>query len=198
MSRKVESVSVDRVYQGYLAVDRHRLRHETFAGGLSDEVQREVVERGVTAAVLPYDPVRDEVVLIEQFRPGAWAAGHDPWLVEIVAGVIEDGETPEAMATREAEEEAGLTLSDFKPVAGIFLTPGICTEFCHIFCARCDTGGAGGVFGHEDEGEDIRATVHPADGLPDMLASGRLANAITVVAAQWLLLHRDDLRRAWT
>lgn len=206
MPERVEIEESESTYDGYLQVTTWRLRHETWAGGMSPTVRREVVERGATAAVLPYDPARDEVLLIEQFRPGVFAtpslraAGDtaSAWLMEIVAGVVDEGETPEAVARREAMEEANLAISDLAPVAGLWLTPGICTEFCHIYCGRADLAGAGGVFGHDEEDEDIRSAVYSMEALTGMLAAGRLQNAITVVAVQWLLLNRERLRATWT
>lgn len=192
MKVDVEDVSV--AYAGYLKVKKYRLRHERFDGGMSRPIEREVVDRGAIAAVLPYDPVADAVVLIEQFRPGAHAAGHGAWLQEIIAGVVEPGETPEDMARREAMEEAGLALADLVPVAGLFLTPGICTEFCNIYCAVCDSSAAGGLHGHADEGEDIRAAVHPFAEVEAMVRDGRVSNAITAIALQWLMLNRKRLR----
>jgi ADP-ribose pyrophosphatase len=181
---------------GYLTVSRYRLRHELYAGGMGASLLREVVERGATAAVLPYDPVHDKVLLIEQFRPGAYVGGGNPWLKEIVAGVIEPGETAEDVARREAVEESALALHDLLPIANIFLTPGICSEQCQIFCAVCDLAGAGGLHGHRGEGEDIKATVYDFADVEAMVRAGSLSNAITMVALQWLLLNRPTLQAA--
>jgi ADP-ribose pyrophosphatase len=196
MKVHIEETTAD--YDGYLTVNRYRLRHEMFAGGMSQPLIREVVDRGATAAVLPYDPARESVVLIEQFRPGAWVGGGDPWLLEIVAGVVEPGETPEDVVRREAVEEAGLELGPLSPISSIFLTPGICSEQCHIYAAPCDSAAAAGLHGHAGEGEDIRAAVYPFADIEAMVREGRLSNAITLVALQWLMLNREALQAAKT
>ncbi len=187
----------ETVFDGYLRVDRYRLRHRLFAGGWSDELVREVVERGHVAALLPYDPARDEVVLIEQFRMAGQAAGRPAWSLEIVAGIIEPGENAEDVARREAREEAGLEVSDLLPIADYQSSPGVMTEAVQIYCGRVDAGGAGGIHGLAHEGEDIRVSAVPFSRVPEMLRPGGVANAIMLIALQWLALNRDDLRRRW-
>jgi ADP-ribose pyrophosphatase len=120
----VEILDTETLWKGFFRMDRVRLRHRLFAGGWGQPITREVFERGHAAALLPYDPVRDEVVLIEQFRAAAMTAGAEPWLVEIVAGIIEDGETAEDVARRETVEEAGCEVTDIVPVMDVFTTPG--------------------------------------------------------------------------
>ncbi|MGE0735963.1 MAG: NUDIX domain-containing protein [Alphaproteobacteria bacterium] len=193
----VDIIEKTEVYRGRFQVFRYRLRHRLHAGGWSGIVTREVFERGHAAAVLPYDPLRDEVVLIEQFRPGAYAAGGDPWLLEIVAGIIDADESAEDVAHREAKEEANLILEDLLPVAHCFMTPGACSESLQIFCGRTDSTGAGGVFGLPTEHEDIRVLAVPFAEARRMLDTLELRNAITVISMQWLALHRDRLRREW-
>ncbi len=197
----VDIVARDTVFHGYFRIDRYRLRHRLFGGGWSEVVTREVFERGHAAAVLPYDPKTDEVVLIEQFRTGALAAGEAPWLVEIVAGIIEAGEAPDEVVHREAHEEAGLEIGRLEPVAHCFLTPGGSSETCRIFCAETSIAKAGdmqgGIHGVDHEHEDIRVSVHSVDEAAGMIAAGHIKNAITIIALQWLLLHRDELRTRW-
>ena len=196
-SRKVDILERVTAFQGYFRVDRYRLRHETFDGGMSAEITREIFERGHAAAALPYDPVRDEVVLLEQFRVGAHAAGREPWMIEIVAGIIEDGETPESLVQREMLEEAGLTTLELEPMATILTSPGGASETVHFFCARIDSSDAGGLFGLDHEGEDIRAFVVPGNDVADLLTSGQVENGHAVLALQWFLLNRDRLRQQW-
>ena len=183
-SRKVDILERVTAFQGYFRVDRYRLRHETFDGGMSAEITREIFERGHAAATLPYDPVRDEVVLLEQFRVGAHAAGREPWMIEIVAGIIEDGETPESLVQREMLEEAGLTTLELEPMATILTSPGGASETVHFFCARIDSSDAGGLFGLDHEGEDIRAFVVHGDDVADLLTSGQVENGPAVLALQ--------------
>ena len=131
-------------YDGHFKIIRYRLRHRLFAGGMSPELAREVFERGHAVAVLPFDPERGQVVLVEQFRIGAVGVIDDPWLIEPVAGIIEPGEGAPEVARRETAEEAGLELLDLVPACTYFASPGGSTETCQIFIGRVDAAGAGG------------------------------------------------------
>ena len=151
------------------------------------------------AAVLPYDPVRDAVVLIEQFRAGKMLSGAaDPWMIEVVAGIIEDGETPEAMVRREAVEEAGCRIGELETLPAFYTSAGGSSEYAHLFCGRVDSSGVGGIHGLDCEDEDIRVIVEPADRALERLARGGIDSAIAVVALQWLALNRARLRAQWT
>ncbi len=192
----VEIIEHQTLWRGYFRMDRYRLRHRLFAGGWSEPIERELFERGCAAALLPYDPLRDEVVLIEQFRIGA-LAGDNPWLVEIVAGIIEEGESAEDVVRREVVEEAGREVTDLVPIANLYTTPGASSERIALFVGRIDAGGAGGHFGLAHEGEDIRAFAEPVAAALERLNDGAIANATTLVALQWLALNRDSLRKQW-
>ena len=198
--RKAELLSRKTGWQGYFRLELLTLRHSRHDGSMSPALQREMFERGHAAGVLPYDPVRDEVLLIEQFRPGPLAAGDpEPWQIEIVAGMIDkEGESAEDVVRREAVEEAGIGIRDLEPIADIYTTPGACTERIALFCGRCDLAGAGGIFGLAGEEEDIRAFPCSMDEIRAALARRAIRNAITVVALQWLCLNRERLRTAWT
>jgi ADP-ribose pyrophosphatase len=192
-----ELVRKETAFQGYFKVVRYFFRHSLHRGGTSDEISREVFERGQAGAALLYDPLRDEVVLIRQFRAGAYVAGHHPFVWELVAGVIEDGETPEEMIRREVVEEAGLTVGELELIQNIMLTPGACSEACHVFVGRVDASKAGGVFGLASEGEDILVKVLPFAEAYALLERREIDNAVGVIGLQWLALHREDLRKRW-
>lgn len=196
-TEKVELVRHEVAFQGYFKVGRYFFRHTLFEGGMSEIISREVFERGQAAAVMPYDPMRDEVILIRQFRAGAYAAERHPWQWEIVAGIIEEGETPEEMILREAVEEAGITLSDVTRIRTVMLSPGAMSESCTIFVGRADTAKAGGVFGLPAEGENILVQVTPFAEAMAMLERDEIENSVTVIALQWLALHREELRNRW-
>lgn len=185
-------------YEGFFRLDHYRLSHRLFAGGWSPVISRELFERGDAVAVLPYDPQRDRVVLIEQFRIGALREPGGPWLHEIVAGVIDPGETPEAVARRESREEAGLELGELVPITRYLVSPGGTTESIHLYCGRVDSETARGIHGLADEGEDIRVSVVSAVTAFAMVADGRIHSAAPIIALQWLQLHRARLRRAWS
>ncbi|MGI9420693.1 MAG: NUDIX domain-containing protein [Geminicoccaceae bacterium] len=195
-SHHARIVDQERAYDGYFKIIRYRLVHSLFAGGDSAELSREIFERGRAVAVLPYDPLRDQVVLVEQFRPGALGVDPDPWLIETIAGIVEPGEDLEDVARREAKEEAGLELADLERVTRYFASPGGSTETVDLFFARVDTAEIGGVFGLADEGEDIKVHVVEFERALAWLDEGRIKVATTIIALQWLRLNRDRLRAA--
>jgi len=194
---KVERVERTVAFQGYFRIARYLFRHSLYRGGLSGEVDREVFERGQAAAVLPYDPVRDEVVLIRQFRAGAFAAGRHPWCWEIVAGMIEEDETPQDVARREASEEASVKILDLVALYSLVLSPGACSETCNIFLGRIDATGVGGIHGLDSENEDILVQAMPFAEALALLSRDEIDNSAAVIALQWLALHRDGLRSRW-
>ena len=193
----VELVDHEVAYQGRFRISRYQFRHGRYQGGQSGIIKREVFERGMAAAVLPYDPRRDEVVLIRQFRAGSYVAGRHPWTWEIVAGIIEHGESPEELVRREAVEEAALEIKDIIAMHDVVVSPGACSETCACFLGRVDTTNAGGIFGLESEGENILVKVLPFAEVRAMLEHGEIDNAIGVIALQWLALHRDEVRARW-
>ena len=196
-ARDLDILGRESPFRGFFRIERIRLRHRLFAGGWSPEIVREVLDHAPTVAVLPYDPVGDSVVLIEQLRAGPLARGAEPWLLEIVAGFIEPGETPEDVARREAAEEAGLSLADLEPIARYYPSPGASSELLTLFCARVDAAAAGGIHGHPDEGEDIRATALPYAAARAALRDGAIEWSPAIIALQWLTLNRRRLRKKW-
>lgn len=187
----------ETVFQGFFRMDKLWLTHPRFDGRDMPVFTRELFIRGDATCVLPYDPQRDEVVLLEQFRLGAVGRNQSPWLLELVAGMNEDGETPEEVAQREGQEEAGLTFSVLEKICDYLVSPGGSTELIHLYCGRISTESAGGLFGVEHEHEDIRAHVVPADEAIAMIADGRINNAAAIIALQWLQLNRPRLREGW-
>lgn len=185
-------------FQGHFRVARYVFRQDLYQGGRSEPFSREVFERGQAAALLPYDPVRDEVVLIRQFRAGSYVAGRHPWSWEIVAGIIEEGESPEDLVRREAVEEANLKVADLEFINSVMLTPGACSESCTMFAGRVDASAAGGIFGLASENENILVKAIAFTEVRAMLDRAEIDNAIAVIALQWLALHRDALRKRWS
>jgi ADP-ribose pyrophosphatase len=193
----VDIVRRENCFQGFYRLDRVHLRHELFAGGMGREISRELFVRHDAVCVLPYDAVRDEVVLLEQFRVGALGKAATPWLIEMVAGLIDRDEEPQAVAHREAQEEAGLKLAALWPITRYFPSPGGSDEFVHLFLGRCQTTGVGGLHGLEAEGEDIRVSVWAFEDALQAVRDGRIANAATIIAIQWLALNRAEVRGLW-
>jgi ADP-ribose pyrophosphatase len=191
------------VWDGRFALQVVRFRHRRFDGTMSEARTWEMLRRGHAAALLPYDPVTDQVVLIEQFRLPALAAGMDPVLVELPAGMCDPGEAPQDTARREAGEEAGLHPDRLHPIGTFLLTPGGCDETVAIFAGRvaAPASGADGVAGSGGlaaEAEDIRILVRPAAAAIADALDGRITNIITATALLWLAARRDWLRGAWT
>lgn len=194
----VELIGRDTPFQGWYRMDRYRFRHRLFNGGWSDVLTREVFERGHAVGVLPYDPIRDTVVLLEQFRIGAYAAGlENPWMIEIPAGVIEPGESTEDVARREAEEEAALTLGPLVKMMDYGASPGGTSEMIAMYCGRVDSSAAGGLHGLPEENEDIRVFTVGFDEAMALLDGNRINNSPCAIALLWLSRHRERLRREW-
>lgn len=185
------------LYQGIFRLARYHFRHRLFNGGWGDPVKREVLERLSAAAVLPYDPVLDQVVLIEQFRTGAIADPKSPWLIEIVAGILDSDEKTDQVAIREAQEEAGCVIEALYPICEYFVSPGGSNEFITIYCGKVNASAIGGVHGLEEESEDIHAFVLPAEEAFDRLRGGYIRTAPAIIALQWLQLNRPLLQELW-
>ncbi len=186
-----EIVAREAGYDGFFRLDRLRVRFRRYDGDWSEVITREVLERGHAAGVLLYDPERDEVVLVEQFRAPAVDAPGGPWLIETVAGIIEAGETPEDVARRETREETSLTVGALERIGAFMLSPGGASECITLFCGRVDSRDAGGVHGIDDE--DIRTVVMDTDAALAAVADGRIVAANAVIALQWLALNRARL-----
>jgi ADP-ribose pyrophosphatase len=193
----IEVLSQSVPHAGFLTIKQYQLRHRLFAGGWSPPLAREVCVRGTVAGVLPYDPERDQVVLVEQFRMGPFVAGQAPWMIEIVAGFTEPGETPEEVAARECIEECGCTVRALVPITRYFPSPGGLAEHVHLFCGRVDSAEAPRTAGLAHDSEDIRVQVVPWRVARSQIARGGYANAATLIALQWLALNRRRIRRAW-
>ena len=185
------------LHDGFLPLKIVQLRHRQFAGGWSSELTREYLDRGVAVAVLPYDPVRDQVVLVEQFRIGALHAADHPWTLEIVAGLAESDEDSLDVARRELHEEAGCTLQRAEFIYECLPTPGYSTERVLLYCGQIDAREAGHLQGLAEEHEDIRVHVVSREQALAMLDNGTIKAAPAIIALQWLALNVHTLRQRW-
>ena len=193
----VEIIARETRYKGFFSIIAYRFRHRLFNGEMSGEVVREVFERGHAAVLLPYDPKRDEVVLIEQIRIPALDSSDTPWLLEMVAGIIEEGETVEDVARREALEEANIVVKRCKPAVNYLASPGGTSERLSIMVGEVDATTAEGIHGLEAENEDIRVHVVSREQAYRWVEEGAIDNAASVIALQWLQLHHESLRKEW-
>ncbi len=199
----VELLDSEEAYQGFYQIQTLTLRHRLFHGGWSQPIRRELFKRHDAVGVLLYDPKLDAVALIEQFRVGVYGSVvaseklHSPWLLELVAGLIDKVEPPAQVVVREAEEEAGAIVQELEPIGEYYSSPGGSNEYFYLFAGRADLSQAGGIHGLEEEGEDIRVHLLPVAKLWGLLEAGKLINAHTLIAVQWLKLHHQRLRSKW-
>lgn len=193
----VEIISREQCFRGFYRLERLHLRHRQFNGQMGAPLSRELFVRHDAVCVLPYDAVQDRVILIEQFRVGAMQKSDNPWLLELVAGLIDTDEQPEQVVHREAREEADLVLDELWPITRYFPSPGGSDELVHLYLGRCDSEGAGGVHGLAEEGEDIRVHVWSFEDALQAVRDGRINNAASIIALQWLAMNREKVRGAW-
>lgn len=192
-----EILAKENPYQGVFRIYRYQIKHRLFAGGWSEPFSREVVERRPSTGVLPYDPILDRVILIEQFRAGALNTADSPWLVEVVAGVLEHNESPSELAHREANEEAGCTLTELALITDFFVSPGATNEYMHLYCGKVDATHVSGIHGLAHEHEDIRVINISADEAFLRLDQGQIKTAPAFISLLWLKLNRQTLRERW-
>lgn len=192
----IKVVSRSEPYARYFALEEQNLRFRRFDGTMSEPVLRAAFVSGDAVTVLPYDPHRDRVLLVEQFRFGPHARGDaNPWQLEVIAGRIDQGEAPEAAAVRESQEEAGLLIEKLLPIAGYYPSPGAVTEYLYSYLALVDLADStSGIFGLAAEAEDIRAHLVSFDHLMALCASGELSSGPTLLSALWLAGQRPGLR----
>ncbi|WP_231758411.1 NUDIX domain-containing protein [Microbulbifer elongatus] len=191
----VDIIERKTVYDGFFEMHKLRLRHRLYRGGWGDEMERELFVRGNAVGVLLYDPQHQLIALTEQFRIGALERDPSPWCLEVVAGMVEEGESLEEVARRELIEEAGLEVQDLHYIRSYLPSPGGSSERMHLFCGCVDLRGIEGVFGLADEHEDIRLRVFPLDTVLAAVESGDAAidNAASIISLQWLQLNRTRL-----
>ncbi|RUO18398.1 ADP-ribose diphosphatase [Aliidiomarina haloalkalitolerans] len=193
----VEIIETKEVYRGFFRVQVTTLRHRLFSGAWSEYMRREIMDRGHAVVVIPYDPIHDQIVMLEQFRVGAIASSPTPWLRELVAGMVDPGETKEDVAHRELQEEAGLTAKSLHYALSYLSSPGGMTERIYIYLAQVDATSAAEFGGLASEHEDIKVTPLARTDVMTMLENGEVDNAATVIGLQWLAIHLNRFRQAW-
>jgi ADP-ribose pyrophosphatase len=196
MKKEFKVVTQETMYQGFFSLNCYQVQHSLFAGGWSEVLTRELFQRGNCVAVLLYDPDTDKVVIIEQFRMGPVGqdnVGEKAWLLEIVAGAIEEGETAEAVAYRESEEEAGCVVQEMRLINEFYTSPGGTSERISLFYGRIDATAVGGIHGLDHEHEDILVSTVSFSEAYGMIEDGRIESAIPIIAIQWLALNKHKL-----
>ncbi|MDC0610668.1 ADP-ribose diphosphatase [Vibrio sp.] len=195
-NQDIEIISKETLFSGFFKMIKYRFKHRKFAGGWSQPIEREMFERTRAAAMLPYDPVNDKVVLIEQIRVGA-LEHEQPWQLEIVAGIIDKDESPEEVVRREAVEEAGLTVGRSEKVTSYYPSSGGCNEMLDVFVGEVDSNLADGIHGLDEEGEDIKVHVVTRDYAYELVKNGTIENGASIIALQWLELNKHELKDKW-
>ena len=183
-------------YDGHFKVTQYQLTHEKYDGNVTPTLQRELVVRNDAVAMVAYDPYTDELVLVEQFRMGA-INEEQPWLIEIVAGLIETGETPEQVTIRESEEEIGCKPSDLIKIGGFYTSPGGHSEWVHLYIGKVSVSELVDSGGLENEGEDIKVLIVPATDIPYMLSTGEVRSAIAIIGLQWFVMNHENIKQRW-
>ena len=196
-AKDVDLQQREQSFRGYFSLETLTLRHRLFSGGWSTPVRRELFQRGDAVGVLPWDPVADELVLIEQFRVGAIRDDDSPWMLELIAGIVEAGESDTAVVHREAEEEAGCQLGQLEQIATFYPSAGACSEQIRLFVGEVTQSQPGTVQGLDSEHEDILVHQLPREQVMQMLDRNEINNGHTLIALQWLARHADRLRAQW-
>src|ERR1700724_150381 len=194
----IEIADAANVFARYLRIDTFRFRHRLFSGEWSAVRSYDVLRRGRAVAIILYDPDRDSVVLVEQFRLPALLAGSSPWQLEAAAGMIDTDETSEMVAVRETREERGVVpIGEPILIERYLSASGNSDESVVLFCGRVDSASAGGVHGLPEEHEDIRVVVKSLAEIEALIDAGAIESGHTLIALYWLLRHRDRLQRPW-
>ena len=197
--KDIEILKDETIYQGFFKLNKVQFKYKLFAGGWSGTVTRELLVKGAASAMVGYDPVLDNVVLVEQVRIGAYdpTSTQSPWLLELIAGMVEEGETPESVALRESEEEAGAKISHMQHCLSVWDSPGGVLERIHVFVGKVDSTTVGGLHGLAEENEDIRVHVVSRETAYQWLCEGKIDNGIAVIGLQWLELNYRKLKEQW-
>ncbi|KJY82207.1 ADP-ribose pyrophosphatase [Vibrio galatheae] len=194
--KDVEIISKETLFNGFFKMIKYRFKHKLFAGGWSEPIEREMFERGHAAAMLPYDPESDQVVIIEQIRVGA-LEHHSPWQLEIIAGMIGEGESAQEVVRREAVEEAGIRIGELEKVTSYYPSSGGCSELLDVYVGQVDASTAFGIHGLDYEGEDIQVHVLSRQQAYQWVTEGKFENGASIIALQWLELNYQRLQQQW-
>jgi len=188
------------VYKGFFSVEEHDLTYQKFNKEQSNVVTRSTLVSSDAVIVLPYDPVNDRILLIEQFRSGPYVKGDKhPWVLEPIAGLIDEGETPESAGIREAQEEAHLEIKRLELVARSYPSPGISTEFFHQYIGIVELLDSSNLIaGLQSENEDIRSHIFEYEQFFEMIESGKVKVGPLILLGLWLSKNRNRLRKTYS
>ena len=197
---RATSHSKRKVYKGFFSIEEHELSYQKFNKEQSAVVTRSALVSSDAVIVLPYDPVNDRILLIEQFRTGPYVKGDEnPWVLEPIAGLIDEGETPESAGIREAQEEAHLEIKKLELVARSYPSPGISTEFFHQYIGIVELLDSSNLIaGLSSENEDIRSHIFEYEQFFEMIESGKVKVGPLILLGLWLSKNRNRLRKKYS
>ncbi len=198
MDGKIEVLGQEWLSEGFMKLAKYTVRHERFDGGMIGPFTREIVLRTTAVGVVPYDPVADRFLLIEQFRLAAHLAGFPAWQREVIAGIGDKDESSEDLARREAIEEANCKVTDLVEMTRFLLSPGMSNEVLILYCGRMDSRQVAGVHGLATEHEDIRSTLYEGKDIPALIEHGTTGNGPLTMALYWMQANRERLRQLWS
>ena len=189
MSSNFKVTNKKNLYDGFFKMNEISLKYKKYDGSWSNEIKRELFGGAQVSAVLPYDPIKKKIVLIQQFRPGTISKNTNNYLNEIVAGIIDPGESPEIAAKRECLEETGYKIKKLTPIQGYFPAPGSSESFYHLFLGEVDSKNGKKIMGLDNENEDILVESFKINQVKKMMQEGKFINGLTLIAIQWFFLN---------
>jgi ADP-ribose pyrophosphatase len=195
--KDLQILSRELQWQGYFKMVKFTFKHKLFAGGVSQPITRELFERGHAVVVIPYDPMTDQLILIEQIRVGAFDHDMSPWMIELVAGIIEEGEAPIDVAKRETYEETGLETLQCQKIMSYLSSPGGMSERIDLYVAQVNAGDIAQLAGLAEEGEDIRVFAMDRELAYQAIAQGKITNGASIIGIQWLALNHQRIKQEW-
>ena len=189
MKPKYKIIDKKNLYSGFFSLNKYEFIHEKHDGNWSGKIEREIFSGAHVSTLLPYDPEKKEIILIEQFRAGVLSRFDDSYLYEIVAGIIDDGETPEDTARRECFEETGCEVNKIIPIQSYFPAPGSSESYYHLYLGEVNSFDGERIMGLESENENILVKSYKIDQVRKLLKDKKIINGLTLIALQWFFLE---------
>tara|TARA_B100001057_G_scaffold304056_1_gene304235 strand:+ start:142 stop:720 length:579 start_codon:yes stop_codon:yes gene_type:complete len=188
MKLKYKIINKKNLYSGFFSLNKYEFVHKKHNGEWTNTVEREVFSGAHVSTLLPYDPIKKEIILIKQFRAGVLSR-YDDYLYEIVAGIIDEGENPEETAVRECFEETGCEVKKIHPIQSYFPAPGSSESYYHLYLGEIQAFDGERIKGLENENEDILVKSFKVDEVRQMLKENKIINGLTLIALQWFFLE---------
>ena len=189
MTLKYQIINKKDLYSGFFKLKKLEFIHQKHDGSWTDKVDREIFSGAHVSILIPYDAVRKEIVLIQQFRAGVISRYDDDYLYEIVAGIIDKNELPEETAIRECDEETGCKVNKITPIQSYFPSPGASESYYHLFLGEVDSFEGERIMGLKSENENILVKSYKVEQVRNMLKNKEIKNGLTLIALQWFFLE---------